>query len=140
MTDLTLREAAFAHAASTRPDDLIVRSRECIAALRAVTPLDLDTPFPSADVDAVLVKAGLKPALPTRIGDLKSGQRVTLAFDNRGKPFTEDVRVLAHHDDGSVSFLSHDGHGDYEWSAYRHNGRWVYGSSAERVRLLKVLT
>lgn len=28
----------------------------------------------------------------------------------------------------------------YEWEAYRYNGHWAYGTSAERLRLLRVLS
>ena len=37
-------------------------------------------------------------------------------------------------EDRNANFVSLDAHGEpYKWAAYRAGGRWVYGSSAERL-------
>ena len=72
-----------------------------------------------------------------RIDSLKTGSRVTVKFHgskNLGNESWTDT----------VTFYGITGEGDYRvarfdnWYAYRYNGRWAYGSSAERLSLVDV--
>lgn len=75
-----------------------------------------------------------------RIDSLTSGDVVLLDFngkyeehaifvsmENRGKP------------DRSAKFVQASGGRVLEWEAYRYNGMWAYGSSAERLSVVEAI-
>lgn len=73
-----------------------------------------------------------------RIDSLVPGTEVTLDFGH----YTETAKFLSLRGGGverTASFKSTDTDGrEYEWEAYRYQGHWVYGTSADRLRLVKV--
>lgn len=78
-----------------------------------------------------------------RIDSIKNGQRVTLRFmaNFQGKDGAWDEDMVFDGIDGDgddrearFKYLDSSDH----WKAYRFNGRWVYGSSAETLRLITV--
>lgn len=75
-----------------------------------------------------------------RFDSLKPETRVTIEFARNfqfGGPEHEDatfVKIEGEGDDRRMT-LRQDGMG--EWEAYRYNGRWAYGSSAETLRLIE---
>lgn len=86
-----------------------------------------------------------------RIDSLKPGTRVTLAFHKRASTaMAKGGRV----DEEQFTFYRMEGEGDQRravfqyvegpdndanrWSAYRYEGRWAFGSSAERLQLLAI--
>lgn len=80
-----------------------------------------------------------------RIDQLTPGTQVVLGFVGWGNTLTTDnatfVGVTGAGDDRRATFRSantHSPRGSYEWDAYRYNGGWVYGTSAQRLRLLEV--
>lgn len=87
------------------------------------------------------------PVTTNRIDKLEPGQQVTLRFHG---PYAAN--------DETVTFLGIEGTGDdrrarfftrgtpltksdpddgYEWEAYRYNGTWAYGSSADRLSIVR---
>lgn len=65
---------------------------------------------------------------------------VTVRFQQwAGRSYTEQVFFLGirgEGDDRRAGFVSTDSQGKlYDWEAYRSDGRWVYGSSAQRLTL-----
>lgn len=73
-----------------------------------------------------------------RIDSLKAGDKVRLEFCGSrtlgNSAYTDDCifeGITGSGDDRRAIF------GD--WEAYRYNGGWAYGSSAERLRVLEVL-
>ncbi len=83
-----------------------------------------------------------------RIDNLTIGDIVTLRFHPGAGTLTDKEPY-----DESAVFLGMEGTGDdrqawfaqgmsnkklYKWSAYRHGGKWVFGSSAERLSLISV--
>jgi hypothetical protein len=81
-----------------------------------------------------------------RIDSLKPGSKVTLRFmaefQGKGHDWTDTVkfiRIEGEGDDRRAVFSDILGRGAYsEWEAYRYNGRWAYGSSAETLRLVSI--
>lgn len=86
-----------------------------------------------------------------RIDSLEPGTPVRLKFcaEFQGKDgaYEEDavfVKLEGSGDDRRATFASLDQRVpgeervEYEWDAYRFNGRWAYGSSAETLRLVEV--
>lgn len=76
-----------------------------------------------------------------RIDSLTPGSFVTLRF-NGATDHTEQatfVRVKGEKQDRRAVFYSVGRNGGYEWEAYRFNGGWAYGSSAERLSLVNVV-
>jgi len=89
-----------------------------------------------------------------RIDSLKLDTKVTLRFHN-GSGYTDRHNTQGAYDE-QVVFLGIEGQGDertarftepnfpentdksWTWEAYRHNGGWAYGSSAERLQLIAV--
>lgn len=80
--------------------------------------------------------------MATRIDQLSPGQEVKLKFHGTksfGNPAYEEVHT----------FLGMEGEGNdreaifsdgyIQWHAYRFEGRWAYGSSAEKLSLVEVL-
>lgn len=76
-----------------------------------------------------------------RISNLKPGQTVTLLF--RGSkvlgnaPYSDEVifqGITGTGEDQRATFL--DENGENPWEAYRYEGRWSYGSSAERLSVV----
>lgn len=86
----------------------------------------------------------LVPVAAPRIDKLEPGQRVRLLFTGsfNGRPYEENAIFLGisgEGDDREATFQQdHDGQ-PFKWDAYRYDGGWAYGSSAERLRLLEVL-
>lgn len=76
-----------------------------------------------------------------RIDSLKPGTKVTLRFMREFQgtgSYDEDAifeGITGTGDDRLATFSST---GDFSWSAYRFNGRWAYGSSAETLRLVAI--
>jgi hypothetical protein len=60
-----------------------------------------------------------------RIDSLKPGTKVVLQF---GREFQ-----FGDAEQEEATFLG------IEWEAYRYNGRWAYGSSAESLRLVRII-
>jgi hypothetical protein len=75
-----------------------------------------------------------------RIVDLAPLTKVALDFNGQ---YTEDAVFIGLHgegDDREAQFLSVGRTGrTYDWSAYRYNNRWVYGSSGERLRVVAII-
>lgn len=77
-----------------------------------------------------------------QIGRLVAGESVTLKFQTRGGSFEEPAEFLGMTDEGNAKFRT--GGQDqaenpddyYDWEAYRFQGRWCYGSSAQRLSLV----
>jgi hypothetical protein len=87
----------------------------------------------------------LKPVPKPRIDTLKQGVTVTLFFDSTygNQKREEDAVFLGIEGDGDdrhAKFLTlkENGDPDYDWEAYRFEGHWAYGSSAERLVLVAV--
>lgn len=81
-----------------------------------------------------------RPASP-RIDKLPALAKVLLDFcDGRGEDEAVFVGVVGEGDDRRARFLSTDSEGGaYEWEAYRYGGRWAWGTSADRLRVLEVI-
>jgi hypothetical protein len=86
-----------------------------------------------------------------RIDSLKPGTPVRLKFcaefQGKDQAYEEDavfVALTGEGNDRRATFGSPDQRvpGEdrvwYQWDAYRYKGRWVYGSSAETLRLVEV--
>lgn len=68
-----------------------------------------------------------------RIDNLEPGTEVTLFF--HGEQDSEPAVFLGLKGEGDsrhAKFRSEHG----EWEAYRYNGRWAYGTGADRLQLL----
>lgn len=82
-----------------------------------------------------------------RIDQLQPGDRVQLRFDGRDEtePATF-VKLEGEGDDRLATFSQTQAQStatgvepvDYEWDAYRYNGRWAFGTSAQRLSLASV--
>lgn len=89
----------------------------------------------------------LRPVAKPRIDTIPAGSRVRLLFTgsfNRN-PFEEEHTFLGIEGEGDSrrARFHRDEDGQYkayDWEAYRYNGGWAYGSSAERLQLLAVLS
>lgn len=73
-----------------------------------------------------------------RIDQLKPGTRVTLRYHGSMGNLTHDgdaefVRITGDGDDRRAVFTEPS---IGEWEAYRYDGRWAYGSSADRLQLV----
>jgi len=85
-----------------------------------------------------------------RIDSLEPETKVRLKFcaefQGKDSAYEEDavfVGVTGEGNDRRATFRSldqrtYEDRVEYEWDAYRYNGRWAYGSSAETLRLLAV--
>lgn len=80
-----------------------------------------------------------------RIDSLKPNSRITLQFNGRGGNRTRRepalfLGVTGTGDDRRAKFRSFDDYNfrTYEWEAYRFEGFWAYGSSADRLQLISV--
>lgn len=74
------------------------------------------------------------------ISNLRPGDKVTLIFHGSrslgNEPYTDDVELLGFAGEGATQraqFGNPDYPGQDEWEAYKFNGRWCYGASAEKV-------
>jgi hypothetical protein len=77
-----------------------------------------------------------------RIDSLKPGDVVTLRFVGRWGNSTyeermEFVGITGAGDDRRATFRT-PGYANDDWDAYRFNGRWCYGTSADPLVLLEV--
>jgi hypothetical protein len=79
-----------------------------------------------------------------RIDSLTPDTPVTLKFcaelQGEDAAFEEDavfIRITGEGDERRATFRTQVVK-PYEWEAYRFNGRWAYGSSAETLRLVAV--
>ena len=76
------------------------------------------------------------PTKAKRINDLKDGESVTLKFHGSKRLGNEPW-------EDTVVFHRFEGEGDDKraffdnWEAYRYNGHWAYGSSAEKLTIAK---
>lgn len=73
-----------------------------------------------------------------RISAANVGRVLHLAFHSPHAPTDEDhtlVKLEGKGDDARATFRDVSG---MEWQAYRFNGRWAYGSSANRLQVLEV--
>jgi hypothetical protein len=79
-----------------------------------------------------------------RIDTLNPGDTVLLDFGKDAGPDEEAVfmRIIGEGDNRRAEFVSMDTSGPapslYVWQAYRYNGRWAYGTSADPLRLVRV--
>jgi hypothetical protein len=78
-----------------------------------------------------------------RIDSLTPGSSVTLSFKTWGTTYEERaifIKIIGEGNDRKARFLSVNSPGEqtYEWDAYRYQGRWVYGSSAQALSLASV--
>lgn len=72
------------------------------------------------------------------IDSLKPGTKVTLGFNDGEEP-ARFLRIEGTGPGRRAYFRSLEGRPrQYEWAAYRFQGRWVYGTSADRLRLVSV--
>jgi hypothetical protein len=75
-----------------------------------------------------------------RIDSLKPGTKVVLQFGREfqfGDAEQEEATFLGIEgtgDDRRAKFRQ-----DFDWEAYRYNGRWAYGTSAESLRLVRII-
>lgn len=81
-----------------------------------------------------------------RLDRIAAGSFVRLNFNNRYEEKAVFLGVEGTGDKRRAKFLSTTdpgkgigGKGYYEWEAYRYNGGWAFGSSAERLILDEVL-
>jgi hypothetical protein len=86
-------------------------------------------------------------ATTPRIDKLTPGTAVTLEFaptyslshDGPYEAPSVFLGIVGEGDERLARFLSALPNGvTYEWEAYRSSGRWVYGSGAEKLRLVSV--
>lgn len=70
-----------------------------------------------------------------RIDSLKYGQRVNLRFHGRATR-EEDAIFRGIDGDGEDRRATFEQDG-FIWTAYRYQGHWAYGSSADRLQLLE---
>lgn len=96
---------------------------------------------PVWDDDPVELKKEVKMANKIRIDQLQAGQEVTLKFHGSksigNEPYEEThtfLGIVGEKDDRRAVFSD----GSTQWEAYRYNGGWAYGSSAERLSLVSV--
>jgi hypothetical protein len=93
-----------------------------------------------ADAEDAYAAAKAAPKAPAlRINAANVGRVLTLGFHSPYNPFEQDAKLLkleGEGDDARATFKDEDG---MEWEAYRYNGRWAYGSSANRLQVLGVL-
>jgi hypothetical protein len=74
-----------------------------------------------------------------RIDSLTPGARVVLNFDNDYEEPAKFLRVEGSGAEREAWFESLGPAGEpYKWAAYRFEGYWVYGSSAQRLRVVEV--
>jgi hypothetical protein len=74
-----------------------------------------------------------------RIDKLAPGTGVVLSFAGKYTESALFVGITGTGDQREADFVSINNSGRvYEWSAYRYNGSWAYGSSAERLSLVFV--
>lgn len=82
------------------------------------------------------------------IDELQSGQRVELMFcgskELGSKPHTRQAWFAGIQGEGEDrrAWFQTRIPGDsrcYQWDAYRYDGDWAYGTSAERLRLIRVI-
>ena len=72
-----------------------------------------------------------------RIDNLKPGQNVILGFVGSAER-SMFLEISGEGESRTAKFVSIDGSGAfYTWEAYRYNKRWAYGTSAQRLSLLK---
>lgn len=76
-----------------------------------------------------------------KIDNLESGQAVRLQFNGKRIEAALFVSMIDADkgDDRRARFVQIAGDQSYEWDAYRYNGGWAYGSSAQRLSLVEVL-
>lgn len=75
-----------------------------------------------------------------RLADLKIGQAVKVKLSASKDLYSEQVCLFGGIHNGEARFIQVDLDGrSYTWEAYRYNGRWSYGSSAQRLSLVEVL-
>lgn len=74
-----------------------------------------------------------------RIDNLNNGDavRLDLAGDEEVALF---VAVNGEGNDRRATFVQVTPAGSYEWDAYRYNGGWAFGTSADRLRLVEVIS
>ena len=74
-----------------------------------------------------------------RIDSLKPGTTRELQFNAEfqgpGRAYREEATFLGIEGTGDERRARFDS--GYEWEAYRYNGHWAYGSSAETLRLIR---
>ena len=75
-----------------------------------------------------------------RISSLTKGEKVTLKFHSRYTPVIEVATFLGLSEDGQRAKFKTPGRGHdrgYTWEAYRYQGHWAYGSSADRLSVIE---
>lgn len=79
-----------------------------------------------------------------RIDSLVTGDKVVLEFTgsmgNSGYTDTVVFKGIEGEGDKRRATFADVYDASSEWQAYRYNGYWAYGSSADRLRLLEVIT
>ena len=74
-----------------------------------------------------------------RIDSLKPNTPVLLKFFRSTEEATF-LAIVGEGDERRARFVQHDDAiGLFEWEAYRFQGRWAYGTSAERLSLVAIL-
>jgi hypothetical protein len=80
-----------------------------------------------------------------RIDQLTEGAEVVLGFTESHGMHRESATFVGRSGEGEdrlATFSTPPAHAtfgqSYEWEAYRHRGRWCYGTSAQTLRLLEV--
>lgn len=76
-----------------------------------------------------------------RISSMQAGEAVTLRFHTRSGHFDEAAVFVGLSEDGETATFrsASDNKSDddtYDWDAYRFQGRWCYGSSAQRLSVV----
>lgn len=79
-----------------------------------------------------------------RIDSLAIGTKVLLEFTgsmgNSGYTETMIFKGIEGTGDDRRATFADEYDASAEWQAYRYNGYWAYGTSADRLRLLEVIT
>lgn len=77
-----------------------------------------------------------------RIDKLQPGSFVELDFNGKYQEFAVFLGISGEGDKRYAKFAQPQARGDqmFEWEAYRFNGGWKFGSSAERLSLVRVLS
>jgi hypothetical protein len=76
-----------------------------------------------------------------RIDNLAVGSEITLRFHgSNGNQTHEETfifRGISGEGDERRATFQYSGNVDDVWEAYRYNGRWAYGSSADRLSIVR---
>jgi hypothetical protein len=83
----------------------------------------------------------LATLIDMKIDNLKPGSIITLKFHGSygNESYTEEVLFVGidGEGDGRIAVFRSASNVAYTWQAYRYRGRWAYGTSADRLTVVK---